>query len=73
MRKITVTRQSLEASGPQGHFQTIYGLDEVLTNFQVCIVIVFRLVRARDTDTETKYTSENTNNPYHLLVSAGFR
>ena len=71
MRKIHEMRQSLEASGPQGHFQTIYGLDEVLTNFQVCIV--FRLVRARDTDTETKYTSENTNNPYPMLASVGFQ
>ena len=53
MRKIHVTRQFFEASGPQGHFfekktflDKIYG--SMCTKCPVCIV--FRLARRRDTN-----------------------
>ena len=58
MRKIHVTREFFEASGPQGHFfektktpflDKVYG--SMRTKFQVCIV--FRLARRRDPNTYT--------------------
>ena len=64
MRKIHVTRQFFEASGPQGLFLKNAFLDKVYgsmcTKFQFCIV--FRLARRRDTHTKiNKYTHIQVN------------
>ena len=84
MRKIHMTRQFFEASGPQGHFfektknlflDKVFG--SICIKFQVCIV--FRLARRRDTTAcihklKHKYThkSEIRNILHRLLASRGF-
>ena len=79
MRKIYVTRQFFEASGPQGHFFEKNKITRFLekvngsrcAKFQVCIV--FRLARRHDVNTHIHtYTSEISNILDRLLASRGF-
>ena len=82
LRKIHVTRQFFEASGPPGNFfektknQFLYKVQgRICTKFQVCIV--FRLATRRDTNTYSHtyihtYTSEIRNILDRLLASRGF-
>ena len=70
MRKIHMTRQFLEASGPQGNFfekpKKVF-LDmvwrSVCTKFQICIIFLFSQMYTQNIYV---YTSENKLIPYRL-------